>query len=61
MKRYKYQVVGDENAPEIWVCEHCKKANSERILLGRWKLIDRRELFDVPCAVCGENQAAVNE
>lgn len=61
MKRYKYQVTGDENTPEIWVCEHCKKANSERILLGRWKLIDRRELIDQPCALCSENQTAVNE
>lgn len=61
MKRYKYQVVGDDSTPEIWVCETCKKASSEYILLGKWKLIDRREQFDVPCTLCGENKAAVNE
>lgn len=60
MKRYKYQVTGDGHS-EIWVCEICKKANNERILLGKWKLIDRREQYDVPCAFCGENQAVVNE
>ncbi len=61
MKRYKYQVTGDENTPEIWVCEVCKKANGERILLGKWKLIDRREQYDVPCALCAGKQTAVNE
>ncbi|MEW6593330.1 MAG: hypothetical protein AB1413_00505 [Thermodesulfobacteriota bacterium] len=61
MKRYKYHVTGDPHTPEIWVCEACKKANGERILLGKWKLIDRREHYDVPCALCAENLTAVNE
>ena len=61
MKHYKYQVTGADHDPEIWVCEICKKNNSERILLGKWKLIDRREHLDVPCALCASTKVAVNE
>lgn len=40
MSRYNYQV---KNGRSVWVCEACKKANMDLILLGVWKLIDRRD------------------
>ena len=39
MKRCKYQMKDNK---ELWVCEDCKKAHAEHILLKSWRLIDRK-------------------
>jgi len=48
MKRFKYRM---KDGKELWMCESCKKARAERILLGELKLIDRKE-DDSPCEHC---------
>jgi len=54
MQRFKYKVVADaDKSREVWVCDSCKKENAENILLGRWKLIDKRDDNDQPCPACG--------
>ncbi|MHB8149768.1 MAG: hypothetical protein ACYDIB_06360 [Desulfobulbia bacterium] len=40
MKRFRYQMKDDK---ELWVCENCKKAHAELILLKSWKLIDKKD------------------
>ena len=54
MNRYRYQVAGKSDR-EIWVCDACKKTNNDRILMGEWKLIDRRYDCSIPCSVCERN------
>lgn len=54
MKRYKYRM---KNGKELWVCEACKKARAEHILLGELKLIDRKE-DDSACEFCSSSTIA---
>lgn len=48
MKRFKYQMKDNK---ELWVCEDCKKAHAELILLKSWRLIDRKN-DDSVCEYC---------
>ena len=48
MKRFRYQMKDDK---ELWVCENCKKAHAELILLKSWKLIDKKD-DDSACEYC---------
>ena len=48
MKRFKYLT---KDGREVWVCEVCKKAKAEFILLGTWKLIARKD-DQSTCEVC---------
>lgn len=57
MNKYKYQI-SSKTDQEIWVCEACKKANTQLILTGKWKLIDRRNNAKIPCGVCGADNIA---
>lgn len=58
MSQYK---IAPPSKPEktIWVCGKCKKDNLESILLGKWKLIDRRTDNAIPCDVCGAGLSKV--
>ena len=53
--KYKYQTSGKTDQ-EIWVCEACKKGNSQLILTGKWKLIDRSSDSGIPCVICQGNE-----
>ena len=57
MNKFKYQI-SDKSDQEIWVCEVCKKGNSQLILTGKWKLVDRSGDNGIFCALCEENAAA---
>jgi hypothetical protein len=35
----------------IWACDKCKKENTQLILLGEWRLIDR-SIDSEPCDLC---------
>lgn len=62
MLRYKYFIEDADWADrETWVCENCRKENNEFILLGYWKLIDKRYDAVMPCDRCGKGVRAVNE
>lgn len=51
MKRFKYLT---KDGREVWVCEVCKKAKAEFILLGTWKLIARKDDLSL-CEECGQS------
>ncbi len=34
---------------EVWVCDECRKANSELILIGKWRLVDRNSDPKLEC------------
>jgi hypothetical protein len=57
MNKYKYQI-SDKTVQEIWVCDACKKTNNDHILMGEWKLIDRRSDSVIPCAICEGDKVA---
>ncbi|MCX5875245.1 MAG: hypothetical protein NT087_02875 [Deltaproteobacteria bacterium] len=48
MKRFKYQM---KDSKELWVCEDCKKAQADLILLKSWRLIDKKN-DDSACEYC---------
>lgn len=48
MNRFKYQM---KDGKELWVCEDCKKAHAELILLKSWRLIGRKN-DDSACEYC---------
>ena len=48
MKRFRYQMKDDK---ELWVCENCKKAHAELILLKSWKLIGKKD-DESACEYC---------
>lgn len=48
MKRFRYQM---KDGKELWVCEHCKKAHAELILLKSWKLIGKKD-DESACEYC---------
>lgn len=55
VKIFQYQI--DQQAETlIWVCNTCKKANWEKILLKAWKLIDSDEATSHQCALCSRQQ-----
>lgn len=55
MERSQYIIApSTKREKTIWVCGKCKKDHMESILLGKWKLIDRRDDNAIPCDVCGE-------
>ncbi|MFA7347042.1 MAG: hypothetical protein WCZ86_04710 [Desulfurivibrionaceae bacterium] len=49
MKRFKYRM---KDGKELWVCESCKKARADTILLGDLKLIGRKDDL-AACEQCG--------
>ena len=64
MKYYQY-ITKDKTSPEeeFWVCEDCRKLNSNLILEGRWRLIGRKETDDMACDECrrGEHQKTTGD
>lgn len=56
MKRFKYRI---NDGRELWICERCKKARAELILLGAWKLIDRTCDLSSTCGDCERAECAV--
>ncbi|MHB1226607.1 MAG: hypothetical protein ACYC0O_03670 [Desulfurivibrionaceae bacterium] len=48
MKRFRYQM---KDGKELWVCENCKKAHAELILLKSWKLIGKKD-DESACEYC---------
>ena len=53
MKHYQYITKDKTNQEvEIWVCESCRKRNSNLILEGKWRLIGRQENSDRVCNEC---------
>ena len=59
MKIFKYHYRDDkDNDTQIWVCNACKKANWEKILLKAWKLIDCDNEARHECALCAQRQIA---
>lgn len=60
MERSQYIISGSSKQEKsIWVCGKCKKAHIEAVLLGRWKLIDRKDDDSIPCDVCGAGLSKV--
>ena len=54
MERSQYIISGSSKQEKsIWVCGKCKKDNMDKVLLGKWKLIDRKDDDSIPCDVCG--------
>lgn len=53
MKYYQY-ITKEKTSPEeeLWVCEDCRKLNSNRILEGKWRLIGRQESDAITCDAC---------
>lgn len=51
MKIFKYQT-DQQHETQLWVCNACKKANWEKILLKSWKLIDSDEASRHECGLC---------
>ena len=45
----KYKMTPDV---ELWVCEICRKKNSNLILEGKWRLIGRQETGHRVCNEC---------
>ena len=41
---------------EIWACENCRKMNTYQILIGEWRLIDKRENVNFECDNCRAKQ-----
>ncbi len=37
---------------EVWVCEGCRNAHSELILIGKWRLVDRNSDPGLQCDTC---------
>ncbi len=57
MKHYKYISRNKaEREKEFWVCDKCRKLNSNLILEGKWRLIDRRDGGELTCCICSENE-----
>jgi hypothetical protein len=55
VKIFQYQI-DQQHQTLIWVCNTCKKANWEKILLKAWKLIDSDEATSHRCALCSQRQ-----
>jgi ribosomal protein L37AE/L43A len=60
MKQFKY-LTEDDGEEGVWVCEACKKQNSERILLGKWKLIAISAQEVKTCKFCSRKTSARHE
>lgn len=64
MKYYQY-ITKEKASPEeeLWVCEGCRKLNSNLILEGKWRLIGKIENGDMTCDECqrGEQQQQATE
>jgi len=56
MKHFmKYQYVTDKKGTsqdEVWVCSDCRKDNTNMILIGKWRLIDKSVDPKVNCGKC---------
>ena len=51
--KYQYMVKKqDGQAEEFWVCNNCKKANNQKILLGNWRLVDKSTSSVITCKLC---------
>jgi hypothetical protein len=62
MKLFKYQMSANIDPKEIWACESCKKNNSDKILLKKWRLIGQLEdAKEQLCSLCNSEKIAVNE
>lgn len=58
MKKFKYLTSSNGDQDEICVCDACKKANMENILIGKWRLIDRWDDSGTFCDLCQINAVA---
>lgn len=58
MKKFKYEISEGISPDSIWVCEACKKNNSEKILLKQWRLVAHRDDETHPCHLCARGEAA---
>ena len=48
---------GEDDLPnQIWVCDQCRSEHNDLILIGKWRLTDRKEDADIMCAVCSHKQ-----
>lgn len=51
--KYQYTVKdGRDSLDELWVCADCRKNNSDMILVGKWRLIDKSVDPKLPCRRC---------
>ncbi len=58
MKKFKYEISEGISPDCIWVCEACKKNNSEKILLKKWRLVSRQNDGVQPCELCARDESA---
>ena len=58
--KYQYNKRIDRETESLWLCEKCKALHQEDILLGRLKLIDKREDDRIKCDRCEGNGSDIS-